>query len=186
LDFQRLRRAGGALGFALAAMLAARPASAQFSTPYDPDFPSPPPAPAASTGPAAQNPPTASTSAAETPVEILVPAAAQRPTFLLIPRADPNSLLEIEASTEPAVSTAAAAGLSVERFLHVRDAVDRGEHPGEGGIQNPEEETVTETGAIAISTGAPKPPPPEIELPTYCTSLSVTGRKVIGVNYSLK
>jgi len=76
--------------------------------------------------------------------------------------------------------------MTLERYVRVRDAVDRGEKPGEGGIENPEEELVTKTGAVAVSTAAPKPPPPEIELPTYGTSLSVTGRKVIGVNYSMK
>lgn len=39
---------------------------------------------------------------------------------------------------------------------------------------------------MGISTAPAKPPPPEIELPTYGTSLSVTGRKVIGVSYSEK
>ncbi|MEK9145711.1 MAG: hypothetical protein AAB339_08895, partial [Elusimicrobiota bacterium] len=39
---------------------------------------------------------------------------------------------------------------------------------------------------IALSTGAPRPARPEIEMPTYGTSLSITGRKVIGFSFNEK
>ncbi|MBI4425888.1 MAG: hypothetical protein HY554_19315, partial [Elusimicrobia bacterium] len=39
---------------------------------------------------------------------------------------------------------------------------------------------------IAFSTGAPRPARPEIEMPTYGTSLSITGRKLIGFSFNEK
>jgi|GEM_PF-446110 len=177
LDSQRLRRAAAAFILALAGALGSSPASAQFGTSYDPDF-----APELSTGPAA------APAAAEPPepVRIILPAPVKPPTYQLLPRADQAHVLEPETSTAAAPGAEPAPVMSVDRFRQVSAAVDRGEKPGEGGIETPETPTVTETGAVAISTNAPKPPPPEIELPTYGTSLSVTGRKLIGFNYSMK
>lgn len=185
MDCSPPRRKRGPFLLALLASLAAGPAAAQFSTPYDPDF-----APASPTPPEpAARPPAASTetAAAAEPVPILIPSTPGKPVFLLLERRDPEHILPAEeTSTAAPAAVAPPAGLTLDRYWKVRDAVDRGEQPGQGGVENPEQALVTETGAVAVSTAAPKPPPPEIELPTYGTSLSVTGRKVIGVNYSEK
>ena len=174
-------------GLALLAALAAAPSFAQFSTPYDPDFapteqPAPSPAP---TAPAPVPPPTPE----EIAVPVLVaPAAPGRAknVFRLIERPDTSRILE------PLASTAAAPGApspstaySLERYQRVRAAVDRGEEPGTEPSQLGPGWSAPVVG-IDISTEAPKPPPPEVELPTYGTSLSVTGRKIIGFNYSEK
>ncbi len=157
-----------------------------------------PPTAGTSFGPAAQPtfapppnppaPPAVAASTAPAPVQIVLPVARQAPRYLLIPRADADHVLEPETSTAAATATTPVpdAGMTVDRFRAIRDAVDRGEKPGAVGIETPEQATITETGQVAVSTGAPKPPPPEIELPTYGTSLSVTGRKLIGFNYSEK
>ncbi len=172
------------LALALGGGLRASPAAAQFETAYDPDFAPEPPSTSAAVAPAK--------STETVTVQVLIPNPPKAPVFELIPRADPDRILEPEASTAAATtagtpaSPSPEAGMTVDRFVKVRDAVDRGEKPGTGGTDNPEESTITETGAVAVSTEAPKPPPPEIELPTYGTSLSVTGRKTIGFNYSEK
>jgi hypothetical protein len=188
---RQLRRMVGVAGIALLATLSAVPSHAQFSAPYDPDFaqpetpapapkpsPAPPPAPAPQTAPPPPSTPTTPT----TPV-ITTPGAPKQ-TFQLVPRSDPNHILE---STNAPVKPAPSGEYSMDRFLRVRDAVDRGEEPG-----SEEQQPALGPGwtapvvDIAISTNAPKPPPPEVELPTYGTSLSVTGRKVIGFNFSEK
>ena len=180
------RRTLGAAGLALAAILAAAPSRAQFSAPYDPDFA---PAPATPAKPKAKPSSAAPAGAAAT---AFVPSwggpsgAAEGPRFELLPRADLLHVLDQAASTVPvAASPEPAPAFTLERFQRVRDQVDRGEEPG---AERPSlgpgwSAPVTE---IAVSTAAPKPPPPEVELPTYGTSLSVTGRKVIGFNYSEK
>ncbi len=182
MSSSRLRRAAAASAL-FGTFLAAVTARAQvFQTPYDPNFP-PPPAPAAAPQQVAQS------TAVEIPAEIVIPTETAAPHFLLMPRADIDRVLEVEESTAAAAPAAAAgapaAELSLENFRRVKEALDRGINPIQPAPNNPEE-FVTETGEIAISTAAPKPPPPEIELPTYGTSLSVTGRKVIGFNYSDK
>ncbi len=72
-----------------------------------------------------------------------------------------------------------------DRFRRVRDAVDRGEEPGEERVAGPDGRPI-DIADVELSTAAAKLPPPEVELPTYGTSLSVTGRKVIGFNFSEK
>jgi len=39
---------------------------------------------------------------------------------------------------------------------------------------------------VSVSTRGPSLPPPEVELPSYGTSLSVAGRKVVGFNFTEK
>ena len=180
----------GVAGLAFAAALAAAPAYAQFSAPYDPDF-----APVPTTSPAEQpapaTPPLTQPSErgeAATPV-LIVPRAPGRAkaVFRLFDRADSAHILEPLASTSaaPGEAPSPSTEYSLERFQRIRAAVDRGEEPGT-------EQTALGPGwtapvvGIDVSTEAPKPPPPEIELPTYGTSLSVTGRKVIGFNFSEK
>ncbi|MFI5349459.1 MAG: hypothetical protein ACHQ2Z_07940 [Elusimicrobiota bacterium] len=94
---------------------------------------------------------------------------------------------------EPLASTAAPQGApspsseySLERYQRVRAAVDRGEEPGAEPVGPLGPGWTAPVVGVEVSTEAPKPPPPEVELPTYGTSLSVTGRKVIGFNYSEK
>ncbi|MEK7384773.1 MAG: hypothetical protein AAB262_16020, partial [Elusimicrobiota bacterium] len=107
------------------------------------------------------------------------PAGAAKPVFHLRDRPAPNRILE---PADAPAAPAAPSGYSIDRFKQVRDQVDRGEEPGfEPGSVAP---GMGLPGGVAYSTDAPKPPPAEIELPTYGTSLSVTGRKVIGFNFS--
>ncbi len=173
-------------GLAFLAVLAAVPAFAQFSAPYDPDF-----APTEQPAPATPAPsPVPTTAPTETAPAVFVTPAASTQTkngFHLFPRPDAAHILEPLASTAAAPGAAApSTEYSLERFQRVRAAVDRGEEPGT------EQQTGLGPGwtapvvGIDVSTEAPKPPPPEVELPTYGTSLSVTGRKVIGFNYTLK
>ena len=180
----RFKRFIGAATLAIFAGLAALPALAQFDAPYDPDFAPPP---AAKQAPAAPVP-------AEEPVIEAVPGAQDAP-FRLLDRPDGAGFLTPApaASTEPAKIPRdpgeVRAGMTPvqydpARFERVREQVDRGEEPGadrsaDGGSQ------IVDTD-VFLSTAAPKPPPPEVELPTYGTSLSVTGRKVIGFNFSEK
>ena len=177
---------------ALLAGFAAFPALAQFGAPYDPDF-----APEKKAEPA-------KIESSEAPVEPgplvepeapLTPSGTTAPFQLLdrpagagfltpapaapeTPQGPPRDPGEVRAGMTPVQYDAA-------RFERVRLAVDRGEEPGTeraAGTGGPE----LVNGEIELSTAAPKPPPPEVELPTYGTSLSVTGRKVIGFSFSEK
>ena len=178
----------GVAGLLLWGVLSAAPAFAQFSTPYDPDF-----APSGTTTPAQPATPPAETPEAAPPVEapppaVVIPpsAAGVKPVFQLIPRADAAHILGAAESTGTAKSRPTTE-MTLERFQRVRDAVDRGEEPGiEQTAANPGPGWTAPGTDLSISTEAPKPPPAEVELPTYGTSLSVTGRKVIGVNYTEK
>ena len=181
----------GVAGLLCLGALAAAPSFAQFSTPYDPDFaPSQPSAPAQTPAPESPRPPAVPEAPAAGPASqpvVLPPSAGGvKPVFQLIEREDQNHILAPAASTAPARGRAPSTEMTLERFQRVRDAVDRGEEPGteQTAVLGPGwTAPVTD---LSISTEAPKPPPAEVELPTYGTSLSVTGRKVIGVNYSEK
>ncbi len=175
---------------AIVASLGAFPALAQFGAPYDPDFaPAPPPSEAPAPAPATLEP--------------LPPE--QEPEGPLPADGEPFNLLDRPAGAgfltpAPAVSTEPAkaprdpgevrAGMtpiqySPTRFELVREQVDRGEEPGQERT-GPDGGPLLVNEDVFLSTNAPKPPPPEVELPTYGTSLSVTGRKVIGFNFSEK
>ncbi|MBI4371809.1 MAG: hypothetical protein HY552_05885 [Elusimicrobia bacterium] len=181
------RKALGAAGFALLAGLFFSPAAAQLSAPYDPDFAPPPEEQAAPAPTQAPAPEPATAPEPPSGLEPLRPAqvlpAAPAAPFLLRPRADAGRVLGAEAA---APAAAPAAGYSIERFQRVRDAVDRGENPGEAATLGPGYGAPPLLPELAVSTSAPKPPPPEVELPSYGTSLSVTGRKVIGFSFSEK
>ena len=71
---------------------------------------------------------------------------------------------------------------SQARWNKTREDAERGVIPTEGSMR----EYVVKAGEIEISTSLPNPPPPEVELPAYGTSLSITGRKVISFNFSEK
>lgn len=107
--------------------------------------------------------------------------------FLLLDRDDPEHIFEVPVvpSTQPA---------KPHDFLEFEQKLRPLEYSQEKWNKFREEDfVVVETTSnyivpwgMGISTAPAKPPPPEIELPTYGTSLSVTGRKVIGVTYSEK
>jgi len=182
---RHIRRTVGACGLILAASLLLRPASAQFTAPYDPDFapaPQEKPAPAPQTSP---EPSPAEPAPAAPPSEPApsAPGPSAQPGFRLLDRADPNRILEPSTET-PAPAAAAPAGYSIERFKQVRERVERGEEPGAEALPLEPGQGLPE--GVAYSTAAPKAPPPEVELPTYGTSLSVTGRKVIGFSFNEK
>ncbi|MDE2038986.1 MAG: hypothetical protein KGO96_00060 [Elusimicrobia bacterium] len=168
-----------------------RAKAGDFSLPYDPDFSqpqseepaAPSPAPTAAT-PSAAAPSTAPSAAAERPWAPRLPFAGP---FLLLDRTDPNHILEQPEAPAPAAKSFAdfeqgLKGLKYSQgeYDQVRDQQERGLQPGEeaaGAPASPES---------VSSAPAPKPPPPEVELPAYGTSLSVTGRKVIGVSFQEK
>ncbi|UPT73617.1 MAG: hypothetical protein M0D55_17425 [Elusimicrobiota bacterium] len=194
----RLRRTIGVASLALLAGLAAYPALAQFSAPYDPDFASekkPEPAPQ----PSEPEPEPAPAETAPEPAFVAPPAEVEGPSFRLLDRPDGAGFLtpapEPSASTEPARAPRdpgevragmTAAQYDAARFSRVREQVDRGEEPGEERVSGPGGPLLVDQQDVSLSTSAPQPPPPEVELPTYGTSLSVTGRKVIGFNFSEK
>ena len=154
---------------AIFAGLAAFPALAQFSAPYDPDFA---PAPGTKTEPAKPAP-------AEEPVVEPAPGTTTEP-YRLLDRPEGGGFLTPApaVSTEPAVVPRdpgeVRAGMTpiqydASRFERVREQVDRGEEPGEE--RGPDGGPLFAGEDILLSTSAPKPPPPEVELPTYGTSL---------------
>ncbi|MBI5240681.1 MAG: hypothetical protein HY926_09425 [Elusimicrobia bacterium] len=172
-------------------------AYAQFSAPWDPDFsqqqprkdePSPvregaPPPEEQGVLPSPEG--------AEAPVAI-IPGSGP---FLLLERPDPGRILEpLEAAAPPAVSTQPphefldfVAGLrpfvfSQDRYAQARTNLDLGRAPGE-----PSPFLGSQAEDLALSTATRLlPPPPELELPAHQMSLSITGRKVIGFNFSEK
>ncbi len=173
------------MGLACLAALSAGSAHAQFSAPYDPDFaPSsaPPSAPTPVSQPAPQ------------PAPVLQPApsvplplpSVPKPTYQLIQRSDPNHILDPLALSSGTSANLSSNEYSISRFQRIGAAIERGEDPGSDELPALGPGWTTPVAEISYSTNAPKPPPPEIELPTYGTSLSVTGRKVIGFNFSEK
>lgn len=186
------------LGTALAVFLCARARVAEaqqsgFSTPYDPDFAAP-----QSEGrprkPSKDQPPVESGTTEiepETGAPALLVAPGRR--FLLIERKDPSRLLErpeeIEAQPEPKDFIEFERDLkgleyTQEHYVEARTKLEQGMEPEE--IMGPGEYAPKPGEEVVVSTTAPRPPPPEVELPTYGTSLSITGRKVIGFNFSEK
>ncbi len=188
----------GVARLALVAALACVPARAQFDAPWDPDFAPAPqtkteekkPEPKPETEPAQPQPEPEAETPSTAPVE-----AAPAPAFRLYDRPEGGGFLTPapdkpeEGPRSPRDPGEVRAGMTpVEydssRYDRVRDQVDRGEEPGEERVAGPGGPGLIED--VSLSTAAPKPPPPEIELPTYGTSLSVTGRKVIGFSFSEK
>ena len=180
---------------AAAAGLAWLPARAQFDTPYDPDF-APPPAAAPTKAPApaqAEPSPTITSEQESTPTGI--PTPRKETKFKLWDRTDGDGFMtpsapEQEAPKPPRDPGEVRAGMTPiqydpDRYERVREQIDRGEEPGREPA--PGTDSLGLSGEdLVLSTAAPKPPPPEVELPTYGTSLSVTGRKLIGFSFSEK
>jgi hypothetical protein len=188
----------------------ARVRAALFSTPYDPDFApaedkkktpqkpvEPEPGEVAIPADGIELPPAGAEDQA--PVQILIPAFSGK--FTLMDRPKRDQIFERPESTEPvvAVSTESAEPphdfvdwqiavstrifhYTPEKYAKVRNDVDEGREPQEFDVV-----PIIPGSVVSISSyTTPKPPPPEVELPTYGTSLSVTGRKVIGVQFSEK
>ncbi|MBI3299756.1 MAG: hypothetical protein HYZ75_16440 [Elusimicrobia bacterium] len=166
----------------LAALALARAnAYGQFSLPYDPDFPeSAPEEPAKEDGTAAEP-------------DTLPPEGVGGP-FLLLDRPDPASPLGgSPAAAEPSgdlerfLREQRPFEVGQERWNRTRAAVDEGRVPEDEFPAAPP--AYVDAGGeyvIAGATEPPKPPAPEVELPTYGTSLSITGRKTISFAFSEK
>jgi hypothetical protein len=184
LQRHRLRLLG-LLALLILSSPARESAQAQFSAPYDPDF-APAGKPAASSKTEASLPDQA-------PEELpaVVPAAGP---FLLLERPDAARIFEQEppsaAQEKPDAQWSeiekklAPFEYTQDKHNKVRRDIEEGREPSE---RRPQEEAPPLPEGVAVSTEtAPRPPPPEIELPTYGTSLSVTGRKIIGFQFSEK
>ncbi|MBI3289340.1 MAG: hypothetical protein HYZ74_07460, partial [Elusimicrobia bacterium] len=160
-------------------------AFAQFSEPYDPEFSRQEPAPEEAPAREAPTP-----SPAERPPEEVPEWVRAAGPFLLFERPDPARFFEAPPAT--------AAARSLQEFLRdfkpfetdtrrwntMRQDYERGTLPTEELIAP--EVIPMQPELIAVSSSMPRPPPPEIELPTYGTSLSITGRKLIGFAFSEK
>lgn len=151
----------------------------QWSRPYDPDFP--------------EDAPEAPAKPAGEPADAALPAPASAGPFLLLDRPDPASPLGAAApSSAPARDFSEFLlqnrGLRVdqERWNRVREKVETGTLADD--FPPPPPPLVGDDGLYVLhgSTEPPKPPTPEVELPTYGTSLSITGRKTIGFSFSEK
>ncbi len=104
--------------------------------------------------------------------------------FMLLDRSDVSRILD-----EQEISTAAATEgldrMSEEpSFQYNGDAWNKAREDLESGRLGQEE--LPPPVEVAVSTETPAPPQPQVEFPESGTSLSVTGRKVISLNYSGK
>jgi len=158
---------------------------AQFSTPYDPDLSSP------SQSQTRSSPSQTPTQAAPAIIPVSPEAIKNAGPIELMSTAAIAGLFE-----QPSASTAPAP-VGFSEFIEKLPAISYNQQEYNVARQNEEarekQQELREQEAeffaqqgLAISTGTPNPPPPELELPTYGTSLSVTGRKVVGVSYSEK
>ncbi|MBI5208637.1 MAG: hypothetical protein HY927_01530 [Elusimicrobia bacterium] len=109
--------------------------------------------------------------------------------FSLIERPDKSLIFErpAEPAAEPAEFEEFRGKLkpfefSQERWNKARSDIEHGVAPSEA----PPSAPGPAQALAAPADPAPRPPQPEVELPTYGTSLSVTGRKVISFQYSEK
>ncbi|MBI5631758.1 MAG: hypothetical protein HY921_12845 [Elusimicrobia bacterium] len=189
MQVKRLLRLIGLLALVLMRAQAPAPSQAQFSAPYDPDFAAPPspgkPAAAEETGP---GPSTDASPATGLPAEPGAALGTQAQPFLLLERANPEELLERPAPLEPETEDAdfvdfehqlKAFEYRPSQYDEVKSRLERGLPATELPPPGPRE-------FAPVVSAAPKPPPPEVELPAYGTSLSITGRKVIGFQFSQK
>ncbi len=161
----------------------------QFEAPYDPDFA---PSSAQEQRQAEQLGPRAPSAAPACAPFMVMPPGMR---FLLLQRPNPARIFEVPPSTAAVAVSSAPAFETFEETLnplqYTARRYNRMVKDVEQGIAPEEEQRgvvpyISAAPEVAVSTTSAKPPPPEVELPTYGTSLSVTGRKVIGVNYSEK
>lgn len=190
--------------FLLLSTLPAASAHAQFSFPYDPDFAQqetqapegqpPPSEPVAAPTegevlPAVPGQPVTVLVSSETPsAAALIPAPGP---FLLLDRPDPAHIFGPSIGAESAAPSPAfedfEKGLKTfavgsERWGRMRSDTEAGIVPSEE-FELP---TAFPTPTSAISGAPPNPIAPEIEMASYGTNLSVSGRKIVGFNYSEK
>jgi hypothetical protein len=117
------------------------------------------------------------------------PASLGPRPFLLIERQDPSHIFETPAPAKEAKPFEDFARelkpiqFDPKMWDRMREDVEHGVLPKEE-IELPP--LMPEGYDVAYGSGTPMPPRPEIELPSYGTSLSITGRKVIGFNFSEK
>jgi hypothetical protein len=107
---------------------------------------------------------------------------AETGRFLLLDRPDPGRLLDTgeekgPAGTEPDLGELKPMDYSPDSWNEVRDQIESGR------FDRADLKPLLET---QISTETPLSPPPELEFKESGTSLSVTGRKLITLNYSSK
>ncbi|MBI4061156.1 MAG: hypothetical protein HY403_06975, partial [Elusimicrobia bacterium] len=177
----RSRSIIGAAWLAALAGLACPTARAQFTAPYDSDFA---PAPEKKPEPPQTEPPPESAEPAPAEPSALEPAAGApaAPAFQLLDRPagagflTPAPAAPVESAAAPRDPGEVRAGMTPiqydpARFERVREQVDRGEEPGQERAGGPGGPLLVD-GDVSLSTAAPRPPPPEVELPTYGTSLS--------------
>ncbi|MBI5245291.1 MAG: hypothetical protein HY922_16635 [Elusimicrobia bacterium] len=174
----------------LSGALACADAQAQFSFPYDPDFASQAPErPAPALQPEKEAAAPAEQPAARPP-EALPEMFRSAGPFLLLERKDPARIFETAPSCAAPkdfaefLKTFEPFKFDPSRWDKMREDVEYGVLPREE-IELP---TLPPPSPyeLAGSSAAPAPPRPEIELPTYGTSLSITGRKVIGFSFTEK
>ncbi|MHB2026125.1 MAG: hypothetical protein ACYCPQ_05750 [Elusimicrobiota bacterium] len=189
---KRVTRATAVVLFLLLHTLAGIRLWAQFSTPYDPDLSSPQ---QNESGQSAQGVAPTQNGAPAVVIPIAPSALKNSGTFALISTETIASLFEEPQSTQTASldehedfnrfmqTLAEPISYSQARYNVARAHAEEEQRREQ--IREQEAEFYSEQG-LAVSTGTPNPPPPELELPTYGTSLSVTGRKVVGVSYSEK
>jgi hypothetical protein len=158
---------------AILLLSASRALFGQFSTPYDPDF-------AAQLKLKSKNSSISEQSQKE-PSSLQLFISEHR--FLLLDRPDPSHLFEVPTISSPT---------EVEDFFHFEDSL-------KAFVYTPDEflkaRDAVESPPVALPSAEfnqeglvinepPKPTKPELVLPNYGTSLSVTGRKVIGFNFN--
>lgn len=167
-------------------------ALAQFSTPYDPDFaPEQTPTPSPQSSPSPQ-PVVSVSSQTAAPSAIVVPAPGP---FLLMDRPDPEHLFApTEAAPEqPSIGfeefqkQLPTLRLDTETWDKMRSDTEQGTVPNEEFVlPTPTPGLGAPPMAVVVSTPPPAPVPPEVEMASYGTSLSVAGRKIVGVNFAEK
>ncbi|OIO10008.1 MAG: hypothetical protein AUJ52_05285 [Elusimicrobia bacterium CG1_02_63_36] len=180
------------LALSFACVRASYNAHAQFDFPYDPDFAEEPQSSESDLKP--EEEPRLPLETRTDPVsgEIVETAPEwmrKAGPFLLIERPDAERIFSPE-------DTAASPDLSdflkrqkpfeadQDLWNRMRRNIERGTAPQDE-LELPSVEPATPF-EIVQGTAPPAPPEPEVELPTYGTSLSITGRKVIGFTFSEK
>jgi len=178
------------LALSFACVRASYNAHAQFDFPYDPDFAEEPQSSESDLKP--EEEPRLPLETRTDPVsgEIVETAPEwmrKAGPFLLIERPDAERIFSPE-------DTAASPDLSdflkrqkpfeadQDLWNRMRRNIERGTAPQDE-LELPSVEPATPF-EIVQGTAPPAPPEPEVELPTYGTSLSITGRKVIGFTFS--
>ncbi|HOW90355.1 MAG TPA: hypothetical protein PL037_08725, partial [Elusimicrobiales bacterium] len=111
----------------------------------------------------------------------IAPPEAGSSRFLLLDRPDPSRISasgdETGGETGPELDPGSGVNYSPEAWNEIRERIETGRF---------NTDTLRPAQEVQVSTDAPAPPPPEVEFKDSGTSLSVTGRKVIALNYTAK